>query len=132
MDVTAESKLVINTVAELKGKYGKNTLLDVLLGANNAKIDSINGKSLKMYGCLANKNKSLVIKIIDNLLINGYLITYKKYDYPLIKLGDYSHLKEKDDKLIIKIIEEDKKVASNENTKEEVICHHRDINYLRN
>lgn len=85
-----------------------------------------------MYGCLANKNKSLVIKIIDNLLINGYLITYKKYDYPLIKLGDYSRLKEKDAKLIIKFIEEDKKVASNENTKEEVICHHRDINYLRN
>ena len=109
MDVTKESKLVINCVAELKGKFGKSTIIDVLLGSNNGKMESINATALKTYGTLSNLNKSLITKIIDQLLFDGYLVSYIRVEYPVIKVGDYSPLKDENTKVLIKIIEEDKK-----------------------
>lgn len=105
LDMTEEAKKLINCVYEAKGRYGKNIIIDTVSGAKTARLEEIGATSYKSYGVLASSNKNLLKRLIEQLVMEGYLAVG---DYQVIKMGDISALKNPDTKVSVKITDEDK------------------------
>lgn len=108
LDVTKEAKIIIECVKELKERFGRGVITDVVLGSTNAKIQSIGAKNYNTYGKLSKMKKTLINKIIDQLVLEEYLVVRKIYDYPIIGLGTIENINDENMKIIIRIVEEDK------------------------
>lgn len=108
LDVTQEAKIIINCVYEVKGRYGRGVIADIVLGSNSAKMQDIGAQNYSSYGKISSMKKTLINKIIDQLLLDEYLVIRKFKDYPIIGLGNIENLKKAETKVIIKIVEEDK------------------------
>lgn len=114
LDMTEEAKKLINCVYEAKGRYGKNIIIDTVTGAKTARLEEIGAVNYKSYGVLASSNKNLLRRLIEQMVMEGYLIVG---DYQVIKLGDISNLKNLDTKVSVKITDEDKLPERNTRTK---------------
>lgn len=108
LDVTKEAKIIIECVKELKERFGRGVITDVVLGSRNAKIQSIGAQNYNTYGKLSKMKKTLINKIIDQLVLEEYLVVRKIYDYPIIGLGTIENINDENMKIIIRIVEEDK------------------------
>ena len=104
-DMTDEAKKIINCIYESRGRYGKNIIMDTVLGAKTARLEEIGASKYKSYGVLESSNKTLLRRLIEELLLEGYIQTG---EYQILKLGDISKLKLKDTKVLVKITDEDK------------------------
>ena len=105
LDMTDEAKKIINCIYESRGRYGKNIIMDTVLGAKTARLTEIGATEYKSYGVLESSNKNLLRRLIEELLLEGYIQTG---EYQVLKLGDISKLKLKDTKVLVKITDEDK------------------------
>ncbi|ETO96416.1 ATP-dependent DNA helicase RecQ [Lachnoanaerobaculum sp. MSX33] len=105
LDMTDEAKNIINCIYESRGRYGKNIIMDTVLGAKTARLEEIGASKYKSYGVLESSNKTLLRRLIEELLLEGYI---KTGEYQVLKLGDISKLKLKDTKVLVKITDEDK------------------------
>lgn len=105
LDMTEEAKKIINCIYESRGRYGKNIIMDTVLGAKTARLAEIGASEYKSYGVLESSNKNLLRRLIEELLLEGYIATG---EYQVLKLGDISKLKLKDTKVLVKITDEDK------------------------
>ena len=105
LDMTDEAKKIINCIYESRGRYGKNIIMDTVLGAKTARLEEIGASEYKAYGGLESSNKNLLRRLIEELLLEGYIQTG---EYQVLKLGDISKLKLKDTKVLVKITDEDK------------------------
>lgn len=105
LDMTDEAKKIINCIYESRGRYGKNIIMDTVLGAKTARLEEIGASEYKSYGVLESSNKNLLRRLIEELLLEGYIQTG---EYQVLKLGDISKLKLKDTKVLVKITDEDK------------------------
>ena len=105
LDMTDEAKKIINCIYESRGRYGKNIIMDTVLGAKTARLEEIGASKYKSYGVLESSNKTLLRRLIEELLLEGYIQTG---EYQILKLGDISKLKLKDTKVLVKITDEDK------------------------
>ena len=105
IDMTDEAKKIINCIYESRGRYGKNIIMDTVLGAKTARLEEIGASKYKSYGVLESSNKTLLRRLIEELLLEGYIQTG---EYQILKLGDISKLKLKDTKVLVKITDEDK------------------------
>ena len=105
LDMTDEAKKIINCIYESRGRYGKNIIMDTVLGAKTARLEEIGASKYKSYGVLESSNKNLLRRLIEELLLEGYIQTG---EYQVLKLGDISKLKLKDTKVLVKITDEDK------------------------
>lgn len=105
IDMTDEAKKIINCIYESRGRYGKNIIMDTVLGAKTARLEEIGASKYKSYGVLESSNKTLLRRLIEELLLEGYIQTG---EYQVLKLGDISKLKLKDTKVLVKITDEDK------------------------
>ena len=105
LDMTDEAKKIINCIYESRGRYGKNIIMDTVLGAKTARLEEIGASNYKSYGVLESSNKTLLRRLIEELLLEGYIQTG---EYQVLKLGDISKLKLKDTKVLVKITDEDK------------------------
>ena len=105
LDMTEEAKKIINCIYESRGRYGKNIIMDTVLGAKTARLEEIGASEYKSYGVLESSNKNLLRRLIEELLLEGYIATG---EYQVLKLGDISKLKLKDTKVLVKITDEDK------------------------
>lgn len=105
LDMTDEAKKIINCIYESRGRYGKNIIMDTVLGAKTARLEEIGASKYKSYGVLESSNKTLLRRLIEELLLDGYIQTG---EYQVLKLGDISKLKLKDTKVLVKITDEDK------------------------
>ena len=118
LDMTDEAKKIINCIYESRGRYGKNIIMDTVLGAKTARLEEIGASKYKSYGVLESSNKTLLRRLIEELLLEGYIQTG---EYQVLKLGDISKLKLKDTKVLVKITDEDKvtnrKLKPKKNTK---------------
>ena len=118
LDMTDEAKKIINCIYESRGRYGKNIIMDTVLGAKTARLEEIGASEYKSYGVLEASNKTLLRRLIEELLLEGYIQTG---EYQVLKLGDISKLKLKDTKVLVKITDEDKvtnrKLKPKKNTK---------------
>ena len=105
LDMTDEAKKIINCIYESRGRYGKNIIMDTVLGAKTARLAEIGASEYKSYGVLESSNKNLLRRLIEELLLEGYIQTG---EYQVLKLGDISKLKLKDTNVLVKITDEDK------------------------
>ena len=105
LDMTEAAKKVINCVYEAKGRYGKQIIIDTVAGAKTARLEEIGTVRYKSYGVLAGTNKNLLRRLIEQLVLEGYL---RVGDYQVLKLGDISGLKNPAASVSIKITDEDK------------------------
>lgn len=105
IDMTEEAKKIINCVYEARGRYGKTIIIDTVSGAKTARLEEVGAVHYKSYGVLASSNKKLLRRLIDQLVLEGYL---KLGDYQVVKLGDISNLKSPDAKVLVRITDEDK------------------------
>lgn len=105
LDMTEEAKKIINCVFEAKGRYGKTIIIDTVAGAKTARLEEIGATGYKSYGVLASSNKKLLRRLLEQMVMEGYLVIG---DYQVIKLGDISALKDSDTKVLVKITDEDK------------------------
>ena len=88
--MTEAAKKVINCVYEAKGRYGRQIIIDTVAGAKTARLEEIGAVRYKSYGVLAGTNKNLLRRLIEQLVLEGYL---RVGDYQVLKLGDISGLK---------------------------------------
>ena len=105
LDMTDEAKKIINCIYESRGRYGKNIIMDTVLGAKTARLTEIGASEYKSYGVLESSNKNLLRRLIEELLLEGYITTG---EYQVLKLGDISRLKNTETKVLVKITDEDK------------------------
>ena len=105
LDMTDAAKKIINCVYEAKGRYGKGIIIDTVAGAKTARLEEIGATDYKSYGTLSAVNKNLLKRLIEQLVLEGYLLVG---DYQVIKLGDISKLKNPETKVLVKITDEDK------------------------
>ena len=105
LDMTDEAKKIINCIYESRGRYGKNIIMDTVLGAKTARLTEIGATEYKSYGVLESSNKNLLRRLIEELLLEGYIATG---EYQVLKLGDISRLKNTKTKVLVKITDEDK------------------------
>ena len=105
IDMTDEAKQIINCVYEAKGRYGKNIIIGTVTGAKTARIEEIGSVNYKTYGVLEKTNKKLLMRLMEQLVLESYLIVG---DYQVIKLGEINRLKNPDTHILIKITDEDK------------------------
>ena len=115
IDMTEEAKKIINCVYEARGRYGKTIIIDTVSGAKTARLEEVGAVHYKSYGVLASSNKKLLRRLIDQLVLEGYL---KLGDYQVVKLGDISTLKSPDAKVLVRITDEDKLPTKAARTKE--------------
>ena len=114
LDMTEEAKKIINCIYESRGRYGKNIIMDTVLGAKTARLTEIGASEYKSYGVLESSNKNLLRRLIEELLLEGYITTG---EYQVLKLGDISRLKNTETKVLVKITDEDKMTKRNEKPK---------------
>lgn len=117
-DMTDEAKKIINCVYEANGRYGRNIIIDTVSGAKTARLEEIGAAKYKSYGVLASSNKNLLRRLVEQLVLEGYLTVG---DYQVLKMGDISRLKNTDARVLVKITDDDKlperTAASNKKTK---------------
>lgn len=106
LDMTEEAKKLINCVYEARGRYGKTIIIDTVYGAKTARLEEIGATGYKSYGVLASSNKNLLKRLLEHLVMEGYLSVG---DYQVIGLGDISALKNPDTKVLVRITDEDRK-----------------------
>ena len=106
LDMTEAAKKIINCVYEAKGRYGKQIIIDTVCGAKTARLQEIGAVQYKSYGVLAGTNRALLRRLMEQLVLEGYLCVG---DYQVVKLGDISGLKNPDTVVLVKITDEDKK-----------------------
>ena len=114
LDMTEAAKKVINCVYEAKGRYGRQIIIDTVAGAKTARLEEIGAVRYKSYGVLAGTNKNLLRRLIEQLVLEGYLHVG---DYQVLKLGDISGLKNPEASVSIKITDEDKQPEKAAKTK---------------
>lgn len=114
LDMTEAAKKVINCVYEAKGRYGRQIIIDTVAGAKTARLEEIGAVRYKSYGVLAGANKNLLRRLIEQLVLEGYL---RVGDYQVLKLGDISGLKNPAASVSIKITDEDKQPEKAAKTK---------------
>lgn len=105
-DMTEEAKKIINCVYEAKGRYGKTVIIDTVVGSKMARLQEIGAVHYRSYGVLAGSNKNLLKRLVDQMVLEGYL---KVGDYQVVGLGEISPLKDPDTKVMVKITDEDKR-----------------------
>lgn len=103
--MTDAAKKIINCVYEAKGRYGKNIIIDAVSGAKTARLEEIGAVHYKSYGVLASINKHLLRRLVEQMILEGYLTIG---DYQVIKLADISALKNPETTVLVKITDEDK------------------------
>ena len=114
LDMTEAAKKVINCVYEAKGRYGRQIIIDTVVGAKTARLEEVGAVHYQSYGVLAGTNKHLVRRLIEQLVLEGYLCVG---DYQVLKLGDISGLKDPEASVFVKITDEDKQPEKAAKTK---------------
>ena len=114
LDMTEAAKKVINCVYEAKGRYGRQIIIDTVAGAKTARLEEVGAVHYQSYGTLAGTNKHLLRRLIEQLILEGYLCVG---DYQVLKLGDISGLKDPEASVFVKITDEDKQPEKAAKTK---------------
>jgi ATP-dependent DNA helicase RecQ len=114
LDMTDAAKKIINCIYEAKGRYGKNIIIDTVVGAKTARLEEISAVNYRSYGVLAATNKNLLKRLVEQLVLEGYLVVG---NYQVLKLGNIAELKKPETKVLVKITDEDKRPEKTAATK---------------
>ena len=86
VDVTTTARSVMRCVHELRGRFGKGMVADVLCGSKSAKVRDFGLDRARTYGDAANESAPHVKDVIELLASEGYL-EISEGRYPLVGLG---------------------------------------------
>ena len=86
VDVTSEARAVMRCVKELRGKFGKGMVADVLRGANTEKVRSFGLDSSSTYGTQAQASAAHLKDVIE-LLIAGRYLDVSEGQFPKVGFG---------------------------------------------
>lgn len=86
IDVTQQARAVMRCVQELRGRFGKSVVADVLHGSKSQRIFEFGLESSRTYGTLPNDSAARIKEIIEILASDGYL-QIGEGRYPLVGLG---------------------------------------------
>lgn len=101
VDMTADAKWVINCIAEARGRYGLNIILGTLLGANRARLKEVGATAYKSYGVLSNRSEKDIRLLVDQMLMDGYIIQTQE-EYSVLRLGDIQRLKDETARVLVR------------------------------
>ena len=85
VDVTLTARAIMRCVHELRGRYGKGIVADVLRGSASEKVRQFGLDRAKTYGIL--DESSTTIKEIIELLVTGEYLEISEGRYPIVGLG---------------------------------------------
>ena len=85
VDVTAEARAVMRCVHELRGRFGKTMVVDVLRGADTEAIRSRGLNRAASYGCCDAK-RPLLMEVVELLAAGDYL-AITEGTYPVVCAG---------------------------------------------
>ena len=85
-DVTREAGQVVACVLSMGGKYGKGTLVKVLLGEKDERIRERQLDKLSSFGCLRRESEYHLRALIDELIMDEVL-ELTDGQYPLVRPG---------------------------------------------
>ncbi|MBQ9043751.1 MAG: DNA helicase RecQ [Eggerthellaceae bacterium] len=85
VDVTLTARAIMRCVHELRGRYGKGVVADVLRGSHNEKVRQFGLTNAKTYGIL--DESAATVKEIIELLVAGEYLEVSEGRYPLVGLG---------------------------------------------
>ena len=85
MDVTDTALAVMRCVQELRGRFGKGTVVDVLRGSQNAKLLDMHLDETACYNTV-NAPAAQVKEVVELLAAGGYLLITEG-SYPVVGLG---------------------------------------------
>ena len=74
---------------EARERFGRGIIVDAVMGANTARIRQIGADRYKSYGVLQSTNKNLLMRLVDQLILEGYLLVCS---YQVLRMGDISKL----------------------------------------
>ena len=104
-DMTAEAKWVVNCVAETRGRYGRNIVTGILVGANRARLREIGASAYRSFGALSDVSERELQTLIDQMLSEGYIVQTNG-EYPVLQMGDISPLKNEGTRVLVRKFEE--------------------------
>lgn len=113
IDMTDAAKKIINCVYEAKERFGRGIIVDAVMGASTARLRQIGADKYKSYGVLASSNKNLLMRLVEQLILEGYLLVGS---YQVLRMGDISRLRNPENKIFVKITDEDKRPAAKAKT----------------
>lgn len=105
IDMTEAAKKIINCVYEAKERFGRGIIADAVLGVKTSRIKQIGADNYKSFGALSSSNKNLLMRLVEQLVLEGYL---EVGAYQVLKMGDINKLKNPENKVFVKITDEDK------------------------
>lgn len=85
VDVTLTARAIMRCVHELRGRFGKGVVADVLRGSDNQRIRDFGLRDKRTYGIL--DESAPLIKEIIELLTAGDYLEVSEGRYPLVGLG---------------------------------------------
>jgi len=85
IDISKESKIILQFVQESRQRYGARVIIGALRGETYAKLRSYGVEQFPSYGLLKESSEYLLNQILNFLVVEGYLFMTKD-KYSLIKL----------------------------------------------
>ncbi|MGN1249402.1 MAG: RecQ family ATP-dependent DNA helicase, partial [Candidatus Spyradocola sp.] len=86
VDVTNEAHSILECVSELRQRYGKTVILDVLRGSRGERIRRLRLENTGCYGTLRGVEEERLRAVMDELLRTGVL-TADDGEYPVLRMG---------------------------------------------
>lgn len=87
VDVTAETKGILNLVVSSGQRYGVQAVVDAVHGSDSAKVRQFRLSENPYYGVLKDRTIVRLRQILNDLLVKEYL-WLTPGDYPVLKLGE--------------------------------------------
>lgn len=85
VDITVTAQKILSCVYRMHENFGKTLVAQVLTGANNQRVRTLNFTALSTYGLLKGKTQKEVNQLIDFLTAEGYLRA-SGGQYPTLKV----------------------------------------------
>lgn len=102
IEVTKQARAVMRCVQEMRGRYGKTTVAEVLSGSRSRKVIDFGLQGMRSYGVLENESMPCIKEIVEILASEGYL-DISEGSYPLVGFGlRYREAAADDFKLLMK------------------------------
>ncbi|MFA6709069.1 MAG: DNA helicase RecQ [Fusobacterium sp.] len=104
-DLTTDTKIVISCIGRAKEKIGTSTLVNILLGKADSKIERKGLNKLSTFALMKNKNQNWLEEFL-NFLISENIIELTAGSFPVLKLNKNSFNIIKDKRKIYRKINE--------------------------
>lgn len=91
-------KIILKCIAELREKFGSNTIIDVLKGNQVKKVKLFNLENATTFGIFKELDRKIIKENINNLISDGY-ISVSRGIYPTLELTHWGRNVIKDDEI---------------------------------